>query len=70
MSIVQRVHKFFAEKGIDHSQEQTEGQAKTTSQLYRCENCDTTYISAMMDTCPQCDAPVETTPTERELGFI
>jgi rubrerythrin len=70
MSFVQRIHRLFTEKGINHSRERTEAPAQPDSQLYRCESCDTTYISGTMDTCPQCDTPVETTPTERELGYI
>jgi rubrerythrin len=48
----------------------TETPATPDSQLYRCEDCGTTYRSETMDTCPHCNTPVQTTPTERELGFI
>lgn len=37
--------------------------------LYTCSDCDRTYISEEMDTCPECGRNVATVPNERELGL-
>lgn len=38
--------------------------------LYECEDCDTTYISTEMETCPDCRDGVEAVPNERDLGLV
>ena len=42
----------------------------TTTALYECADCETTYISETMDACPSCDAPVERVPSESDLGLL
>jgi len=37
--------------------------------LFRCENCEETFISTAMDDCPRCGAAVEPVPTAADLGF-
>jgi rubrerythrin len=39
------------------------------SGLYRCENCQTTFIDTAMDDCPRCESEVEAVPTAADLGF-
>jgi len=38
--------------------------------LFRCSHCEVTYISLEMESCPRCSNPVNTTPTEVELGMV
>lgn len=38
--------------------------------LYECADCDTTYISTEMETCPDCRDGVEAVPNERDLGLV
>lgn len=38
--------------------------------LFRCSHCDVTFISLEMESCPRCSNPVDTTPTEVELGMV
>ena len=64
MSIVTRVRNAMP---IDRDRSQETEREPT--RLFRCDSCNVTYISDEMDTCTRCDAPVETTPTETELGL-
>lgn len=41
----------------------------TTTALYECADCETTYISEAMDACPSCEKPVEQVPSEFDLGL-
>lgn len=68
MSIVQRVQEFLRREH-DHTNQQTPEPSRHSAQLYRCTDCRTTYIDETMDSCPQCKTPVETIPTERDLGL-
>lgn len=43
--------------------------SRTESGLYRCSDCETTYVSETMDSCPECRGPVESIPNERDLGM-
>lgn len=38
--------------------------------LYECDECETTYISTEMETCPACRTGVESVATERDLGLV
>ena len=40
------------------------------ARLYACEDCSTTFISAGMDSCPNCGDSIDRIPTERELGML
>lgn len=40
---------------------------RVESQLFHCPDCDVTFISREMRTCPRCDRAVERIPNEREL---
>lgn len=37
--------------------------------LYSCRECERTYISERMESCPECGERVEPVPNERELGL-
>jgi uncharacterized paraquat-inducible protein A len=43
--------------------------SSSSTTLYSCDDCETTYISEELQTCPRCDEPVESTPDEYELGI-
>lgn len=47
----------------------SEEPSRTESGLYRCPDCDTTYVSETMDSCPECRGTVESIPDERDLGM-
>ena len=64
MSIVKRVRQ-----AVSMQRGQSPETERGPTRLYRCDSCEVTYISGEMDTCARCDAPVETTPTETELGL-
>lgn len=38
--------------------------------LYSCPDCETTFISEGLQSCPQCDGALDTTPNEYELGIV
>lgn len=40
-----------------------------SSELYRCPECETTYVSSEMENCSECQTPVEAVPDEQELGM-
>lgn len=42
---------------------------KRSTTLYSCQDCETTYISEGLQSCPQCDGALDTTPDEYELGI-
>jgi ABC-type ATPase with predicted acetyltransferase domain len=67
MSFVQRIQDLFS---TQEPTEQPQATSEPTVQLFRCEDCSTTYIAETLDECPECDSGVETTPSERELGLI
>lgn len=37
--------------------------------LYSCPDCETTFISEGLQSCPKCDGALDTTPNEYELGI-
>ena len=47
----------------------TEAVERSTASLYECPSCETVYISEGMQSCPECEARVDTVPDERELGL-
>jgi rRNA maturation endonuclease Nob1 len=63
MSVVQRIHEFLSD-----GQDRTPARLQT-SNLYRCESCNITYISVEMASCSSCGAAVDAIPTERDLGL-
>lgn len=69
MSIVRRVQAV-----LPVADEQTERwsrrERRTSTRLYRCTPCKTTYVSDDMDDCPACGAAVEAIPTGRDLGLV
>lgn len=48
----------------------TETDGGVNVQLYECSNCDVTYIGTSMDACSECNHPLESIRTERELGIV
>lgn len=43
--------------------------ARDSAGLYQCPDCETTYITGEMETCPECRRPVEAVPDGRDLGM-
>ena len=37
--------------------------------LYECSNCDDTYMSTELETCPECGNGLDALASERELGL-
>jgi len=50
--------------------EPSESTASRSTNLYRCDPCDATYVSDELESCSQCDGPVERVPTEQDLGLV
>lgn len=47
----------------------TRSDGGSSSALFECSECDTTYISEEMESCPSCGAPVESVPNESDLDL-
>jgi transposase-like protein len=41
----------------------------SSAHLYRCEDCDRTYVTETMENCSQCDSAVTEVPTAADLGI-
>lgn len=69
MSIVRRVQAVLPMAGgqTDHGSRRDQ---RPSTRLYRCANCETTYVSEEMDACPSCGTDVEAIPTGRDLGLV
>jgi predicted SprT family Zn-dependent metalloprotease len=65
MNLVKKVRSVLP--GRDRPKSQSAKQGST--HLYRCECCEITYMCGEMDTCSRCDGPVESIPTEQDLGL-
>jgi rRNA maturation endonuclease Nob1 len=63
MSVLQRIRDLLTEEQ-DRSRER-----RASSNLYRCDSCNTTYVSVEMDSCSSCGGAVDTIPTETDLGL-
>lgn len=53
----------------DQAADEREAESGDPAGLYQCSDCDTTYISREMHTCPECSQAVESVPTESDLGM-
>lgn len=42
---------------------------RSPTTLYSCPDCETTFISEEMESCPKCDGGLDRTPDEYELGI-
>lgn len=68
MDLIERVAALFGSQ--DGRRDQSgDASSRTNCGLYRCTNCDTTYVSERMDSCPECRGAVESIPDERDLGM-
>jgi len=76
MSVVKRVRAVF---GVDDAQsqddaaesaEQSTSREQRTTELFHCGSCGTTYVSREMESCSKCETPVESVPTEQDLGLL
>lgn len=38
--------------------------------LFQCRDCERTFVSREMDSCPSCNGRVTHVPNERDLGII
>ena len=55
---------------VEPADEGDDEEARDRAGLFECGDCQTTFISGTMDECPTCSGPVETIPTERDLGML
>lgn len=79
MSVVKRVREAIAgtesdgmdtEAGKSGNDGPPASEDERTTNLYACDSCGTTYVSTEMESCSQCQAPVESVPTEQDLGLL
>lgn len=79
MSVVKRVREVLggnesddinAETTDDGGSGRSDSREERTTNLYACDECGTTYVSTEMESCAQCQSPVESVPTEQDLGLI
>jgi len=66
MNVVTRVRDFF---GTAPEPKQPQEPETRSTGLYRCEPCDSTYVSEELEYCSQCESPVEQVPTEHDIGL-
>jgi hypothetical protein len=57
-------------KADQRKSDSDEGSEARTTNLFHCTPCSTTYVSDELESCSQCDAPVERVPTEQDLGLL
>jgi len=55
--------------GSEDTTASTVRETSVTTALYACPDCETTYVSEEMASCPECGQPVESVPNERDLGL-
>lgn len=55
--------------GDEQAMETPESDERVPATLYRCSECETTYVGTDKQSCSGCDAPVEEIPSESDLGF-
>lgn len=53
----------------DDSAETVSEPVRRPTRLYCCPECDRTYISDEMETCPRCETALERTQTEHDLSL-
>lgn len=79
MSVVKRVREVLAgtesdgmdaEAGKSGDDGPSSSEDERTTNLYACDSCGTTYVSTEMESCSQCQTPVERVPTEQDLGLL
>lgn len=79
MSVVKRVREVLAgtesdgidaEAGKSGDDGPSGPEDERTTNLYACDSCGTTYVSTEMESCSQCQTPVERVPTEQDLGLL
>lgn len=56
-----------AESATTQATESTDDDTSAT--LYKCPECETTYISEEMESCPECGGAVDQRPSAAELGM-
>lgn len=70
------LHALFARtKGLFEGTAREDDQADdpedaVSSSLYSCPGCGRTYITESMESCSNCERPVERVPNEFELGIL
>ena len=73
MSIFSDAIEFFTPANApSESVSMESAQRRDATNLYSCSACERTYIvsaSTELHACPQCDGPVERTPSFAELGI-
>lgn len=69
MKFIRRIVDVFGST-TDGNDETENAETTDPASLYECADCDTTYISTEMETCPDCRDGVEAVPNERDLGLV
>lgn len=46
------------------------GGSRPSTGLYSCPECETTFISEELQSCPTCDGALDPTPNEFDLGLV
>lgn len=69
LRVTERIKSLVDERPALGDNHQTETETDVASTLYSCTDCEITYISTEMDTCPSCQSTVEKVPSESELGL-
>lgn len=67
--LLERIRALF---GGDESAEETsaaEPDGGASPALFKCPECETTYISKEMQSCPECGCAVDRRPSADELGM-
>lgn len=67
--IVERIKGLFEGRKSADDAPETESDSDTSPSLYKCPDCETTYISEEMQSCPECGGAVEQRPSATELGM-
>lgn len=68
MGLIHRVTGLL-DGGAGEAADEAEAETDEPTGLYQCADCDTTYISREMHSCPECSQAVESVPTESDLGM-
>ena len=58
-----------AEQNGDSASAADSDERTSSADLYRCEDCDRTYVTETMENCSQCGGAVTEVPTAADLGI-
>lgn len=63
MPVLQQLKTLVGERTVPELPQSTESRT-SSSTLYRCPACETSYIATEMAACPECEGTVEEVPSE------